>query len=526
MRRSLPVRASFSILLALAGLASLAPPAEAQEIDHSFVVTFEPGGNPRGRVFDDEVMQRLRDRLGGIATTIQVVTSTCSSEYFAREGSRLNGDWSSAASRGARICETNTEVNAEVYQERTGIRLRPGWGNFGWAPQYVRGIQTDRTDPAQRLFDFAGANDHMEGGRPRFASGGNGAGATLRAMNAKSVAAVFVESGVTDMIRTIREVLTGAGYGNNEIDLAFNNGNRNLGFTVDRVASRDELLGANGTIEQMRTRLNGAAETDRRAFLLLLGSRRDPEPGGARSSHADARSGPADRHRRAAARPLRDRRLRAHRARVRGRLLPRPEARVRAFGGLASRRPAHHPVRRLDGQGPGLDRRRVRRGADARLRQLRGLLRPRDRARDLGRAPGERRVLRRLGGDPLRPAAGRRGRGRVLRGLRERLEPQLGRRPLDRGAPDRPGAQAALPGRLRRRRRLGRGRPVPVLRGLRDRRRGLERRRDDGRERPARLLEGFLARLLRTKTGAEPRGLAPGRLRIFTTSALRLDLGL
>src|SRR6185295_4645861 len=248
MLRSLRLRfhAPAVVLLGLAAFAVPGPaPLAAQPIDHSWAQTYEPNGRAN-KVFDDEVMQKLRDRLGGIATNIQVVTSTCQSEYFAREGSRLNGNWSSAASRGARFLERNVWSDEETYRTKTGIRIsNTEWG-FGWGPQYVRGIQTNANSTARQLFDFAGTNDHERGGRPRFESGGNGADATLRAAKAKSVAGVFAESsGRNDMIKTIREVLRGAGYANAEIDLAYNDNDQNLGFTVDRGAARDELIGAN-----------------------------------------------------------------------------------------------------------------------------------------------------------------------------------------------------------------------------------------------------------------------------------------
>jgi hypothetical protein len=242
-------------------------------IDHSWVQTWEPNGAAAGKVFDDEVLQKLRDRLGGIATKIQVVTSACQSEYFAREGSRLNGDWSSAASRGIRLIENNTWSTENTYRTCTGIRIsNTEWG-YGWGPQYVRGIQDNAARTARQLFDFAVANDHELRTGARFdSSGAGGNNATLRAMNAKSVAGVFAESsGRNSMIKTIREVLVGAGYANNEIDLAYADNDQTLGFTVDRGAARDELLGNTGMIEQMRTRLNAATETDKRAFLLLWG---------------------------------------------------------------------------------------------------------------------------------------------------------------------------------------------------------------------------------------------------------------
>src|SRR5262245_53059709 len=117
MRRSVPVRTSLSpfLLSTLACLLLLAHPACAQAFDHSCGQPDEPNGRA-GKLFDDEVLQRLRDRPGGVASVIQVVTSACQSEYFAREGSRLNGDWSSAASRGARFLEDNTWSTRNTYR--------------------------------------------------------------------------------------------------------------------------------------------------------------------------------------------------------------------------------------------------------------------------------------------------------------------------------------------------------------------------------------------------------------------------
>ena len=144
MLRSIPTRASLLSVVVLSAL--LAHPAGGQ-VDHSWVQTWEPNGAAAGKVFDDEVLQKLRDRLGGIATKIQVVTSACHSEYFAREGSRLNGDWSSAASRGIRILEDNTWSSVSLDSWSSSVRTPAT--TYSRTPSWARsqGVATSLVSP-------------------------------------------------------------------------------------------------------------------------------------------------------------------------------------------------------------------------------------------------------------------------------------------------------------------------------------------------------------------------------------------
>ncbi len=240
----------------------------AQARDQSWISAFG------GRFSDTELMQAMRNRLGGLYQNLQVVVSVCASEGFAREGARLlNGDFSVAASREFGRRESYLFSNDEVEGGKTGLRVRqdPARYMHGWYASYFRGIQGDATRTAQQLFDFAVANDYrgnMNGARIE----GNAAGLAARIRDGAqgSRAAMWHTFGNDLQVTTTDAILQARGYTNDTIHWAFANqgGNNFGGVPIDQDGDRATMFDAGGVIEAMRTYLN--AQAGQRKALIVL----------------------------------------------------------------------------------------------------------------------------------------------------------------------------------------------------------------------------------------------------------------
>jgi hypothetical protein len=185
---------------------------------------------------------------------------------------------------------------------KDGLKIRDAAGTekalyaHGWGIQVFRAIKTDLSRPQftvqsanpQGIWTYAGVNDFQAGFGPNFDSGGSGADSTLIAQNGTNRAGIWwvrtERIPIADqdlMVKAAQKILVDTNkLDEAKIELAYENKPNDAGTTVDRKATRDELIGKDGLIAKIAADLR-AGPRPRHAFLFLWshgGSEKERSP--------------------------------------------------------------------------------------------------------------------------------------------------------------------------------------------------------------------------------------------------------